>query len=292
MTVHVVGNAARDVTYRLARLPAAGETLLARGKSVDLGGKGLNQAVAAARAGAAVRLSCAIGDDDGGAAIAAALHREPQIELDVWRRDLPSDESVIAVADDGENLIISTAACAASVTPAEAVAAVAGAAAGDVLAMQGNLSARTTLAALAAAHAAGLVTVLNPAPLAFDVMPMLRHVHCLVANEGEAAGLGEPAALAGKLAGGGALIVTLGARGACVHRAGRPPLAIAAPRVEARDTAGAGDAFVGTLAAGLSLGVSLEPALEAATRAAASVVTRPGTYRALAALTPPGWPLR
>lgn len=282
MTVFVVGNATLDLSYRLPRLPAPGETLLASEKTVDCGGKGLNQAVAAARAGAAVDFFAAVGRDPAGAHLAAVLAAHAGLSPHLWSRAHPTDESIILVDETGENAIVSTALCASSVTPEEAAGALANARRGDLLVMQGNLSLAATSAALHAARTRGVFTILNPAPLAFPLAPLLGTVDLLVANEGEAAALGvDP------LVGipGTAVVVTLGARGCIGHAAGAT-FAVAAPVVVAIDTTGAGDAFVGTLAAALDRGDSLSRACELATEAGSIVVTRRGTYGAIAALEP------
>lgn len=292
MTVHVIGNAMRDIVYRTDRLPTPGETRTAHAKTEDFGGKGLNQAVAAARAGADVRFAFAVGSDDSADALLAILSSEERIVVRAWRRAGPTDESIIAVAHDGENFILSTLACASSVRADEAVDAIQSARRGDVVVFQGNLSEHATAAGLRAAHEAGCVTLLNPAPFHFDVTGMLPFVTILVVNEGEAREVGRPEAAVRSLGKGGALIVTLGARGCVIHRAGQGEEGeelVAAERVRAVDTTGAGDAFVGTLAAGLSLSVPLSAAVRGATSAAADAVTRAGTYRAIAALPATDW---
>jgi ribokinase len=280
VTVHVVGNAVVDTAYRLPHLPTPGETVLATDTRVDWGGKGLNQAVAAAVAGAPVTFAAAVGEDSAGEGIAEVLARHPRLSQRLWRRRLPTDRSIVLVDARGENAIVSTAFCAASVTPAEVETALADAAPGDLAVLQGNLSPDATAAALAAGKRRGALTLLNPAPLAFPVAPLLPLVDILVANAVEAAALGidAEAGLAGT-----AVVVTLGAAG-CVGRAAGAGFRIAAPTVEAVDTAGAGDAFVGTLAAALHAGAPMPRAAELATAAGSLVVTRPGTYAAIAAL--------
>ncbi|MEO1201686.1 MAG: PfkB family carbohydrate kinase [Pseudomonadota bacterium] len=276
MRAYVVGNATLDVVHSLDRLPKPGETLLCSRRVAGPGGKGLNQAAAAARAGASVRFHAPIGDDEAGRTLENALVGEPRLETRFWRRRGPSDESSIWVGEKGENMIVSTADCARSVTPAEAVAALAGAAPGDWLAMQGNLPGDTTAAALAAARAKGVSTLFNPAPFTFDPAPMIRDIDVLVANRVEAAMLGEgEAALAAVL--GRALIVTLGAEGArVVTPAGAQDLA--AEPVNAIDATGAGDAFAGALLAALVNGSALDAAAALANKAGALATLSVGAF--------------
>ena len=285
MTVHVVGNATVDITYRVRQLPRPGETLLATSRSVDAGGKGLNQAIAAARAGAAARLITAIGTD---AAVAVLRHRlagEAGLEAVLLEAPEVTDESVIMVADDGENAIVSTHACAAWLDGDRAIAALGAVAAGDTLLLQGNLSVAATEACLAQGRARGLRTVLNPAPLHSDVGPLLPLVDLVVVNEVEAttiAGIADPAAAAAAIRGrsGGAVLLTEGARGCRLFQASEGQR-FPAPAVPAVDTAGAGDVFTGVVTARLAGGASLEAATALAVRAAALAVTRPGTSGSL-----------
>jgi len=292
MTVHVVGNATVDITYRVRRLPRPGETLLAVGRSVDAGGKGLNQAIAAARAGAlgaarrrglgaGVRLIAAIGWDAASTVLRERLAGEANLRAELLEAPEVTDESLIMVADDGENAIVSTQACAAWLDGERAIAALGAVAAGDTLLMQGNLSIAATAACLAHGRARGLRTVLNPAPLHDDVGPLLSLVDLVVVNEVEAttiAGIEDPAAAAAAIRArsDAVVLLTLGASGCRLIGDGEGRH-FSAPAVRAVDTAGAGDVFTGVVAAGLAGGASLEAATALAVRAAALAVTRPGT---------------
>ena len=139
MTILVLGNATVDLCYEVERFPVPGETLLAWNKLVDAGGKGLNQAVAAHRAGVAVRFCAALGNDAAAKVILQHLAAEGLSAAALWRHVGPTDESLIFVASSGENAIVSTVGAARSVTPAAARAALEGLSAGDTLLMQGNL---------------------------------------------------------------------------------------------------------------------------------------------------------
>src|SRR5205807_6088144 len=131
--VLVIGNCAIDRSFRLSRLPAAGETVLADGSSDDIGGKGANQAVAAARAGAAVILCSAIGRDEDGARMKSRLCAESVRTEFVFERDGRTDQSVVLVATSGENCIVSSHEMARSIGPEAAADALATLEAGDIL---------------------------------------------------------------------------------------------------------------------------------------------------------------
>ncbi len=138
MRLLVVGNACLDLVLILDRLPAAGETRLASACRREPGGKGLNQAVAAQRAGAAVRLVAAVGADDAGARLRAAVGAEGLLDQDLIAVDGASDLSVVMVDADGENAIASTAAAAAALAPPACLADLGP---GGFLLVQGNLAA-------------------------------------------------------------------------------------------------------------------------------------------------------
>lgn len=271
MSVLVVGNAAIDRVFAVERLPTPGETVLARTAARRFGGKGLMQAVTAARAGAQVRFCAAVGDDSDADEIAHYLEREP-LDATLIRINGATDESVIMVARDGENTIVSTAARAQSLPTSIVDEALDSAAPGGVLLLQGNLAASTTRHALQRAGARRLTRIANAAPVAFDWRDLQAQVDILVVNAVEARLL-EPLASA-------AVIVTAGAGGATLTKDGRRHH-VAAPAVAATDTTGAGDVLCGVLAAALDRGMPLLEALERAVLAAALKVTRAGTSSGL-----------
>ena len=277
----VLGNAGWDLPLRLPRLPQAGETLLGDRQADSPGGKGLNQAVIAARAGAMVRLVAPIGADAEGAALRNALARET-LDFAPLAGAHRTDLSVLCVAPDGSNLILSTNACADGVTVAEAEHAVAWLRAGDVLLLQCGLGQATTIAAARSATAIGARVLLNAAPLRWDIASLLPLLETVILNEVEAAaatGCADPATSAGRLRAAGArrAIVTLGGEGALeadATGARHHP----APHAQVRDTTGAGDVFCGAFAAAWLAG---HPApLDAAQRAAAWSVAREGCFAA------------
>lgn len=280
MTVHVVGNACLDTLYRLQRFPEPGETVVADGMAEDLGGKGLNQAVAAARAGARVRLLAAIGSDPTGESVAERLAAEGIDPAGLARLDCPTDRSMIQVDAAGENTIISVTGCADRFAPPQGTDLDTALKPGDLLLMQGNLRIAAVRDGFTLARRRGAGTVLNPSPIRDSYAGVLPLTDLLVVNRGEACRLGgdsDPHQAARTLLRRGVamVVVTLGAAGASVLTAdGRQDHP--APAVTAADTAGAGDLLCGVLAGLLDRGVAIEAALPVAIRAAAIGVSRPG----------------
>ena len=282
MSVVVVGNAVVDVAYQVERLPGAGETVLARERTVDIGGKGLNQAIMAHRAGAEVRFCAGLGGDPAAAVIRARLEAEGLSTA--WLVSVPcaTDESIVYVARSGENCIVSTNEAARHLAPRHTEGVLVGVAPGDVLLLQGNLSREVTDMCLARARAAEATTILNPAPIAFDYARLWPMVDIAILNQIEAQTLtGEAeidaatAVLRGR--GAGKVVLTLGPEGALVHEALGPSQSVPASAVIAVDTAGAGDVLAGVVAAGIDRGLSLMPAVRWAVAAASRKVTRHGT---------------
>ncbi len=281
-TVFILGNAGVDLSLALEHLARPGETAVASGGARAPGGKGLNQAVAAARAGGRVQFCAPVGKDAEAEFVARTLAAEPLAGFRLLRRAEPTDISVVMVASDGENSIVSLCRCADTLDAAEAAAFAGETAPADWLLMQGNLTAAATLAAMRAARGP---VMLNAAPLRWPVAPMLPFCAVAVVNRGEAeaiTGLADPggAAVRMRAQGCGAAVVTLGAEG-CMWADADGLHHLPAAAVRAVDTTGAGDTFCGVLAARMASGRALPDALAAAQRAAALSVTRFGAYAAL-----------
>lgn len=287
MTLFVVGNVTEDLIFGLDRLPADGETLIAANRISDIGGKGFNQALIAARSGIAVRLIAPVGRDDAGrrARLLAAAKPFEAVLID---KDTPTDQSLIAVALSGENFIISSAFAARALTVAEVIAAVGDAAPGDQLLLQGNLSQDTTIGMLEWARGLGIRTTVNPSPVQWDYRPLWSLIDRLILNVPELATLsGEVDVENGISAlaslGVDEIIVTKGAGGAVMDVGGTRWSVPAAP-VSVVDTAGAGDTFCAALLAALQRGYAPPMAMQIAARAAAITIGRSGTWSSFPAI--------
>lgn len=284
----VIGSTNVDLFATVPRHPRPGETLIGGGGRRTAGGKGANQALAAALQGAAVTFVGAVGDDpDAGLALASL--RDAGVDLDsvATAAGEPTGLAVITVAEDGENTIVVVPGANATVSVDAATEAVASMADGDILLLQGEVPRETIEAAARAAHDADRRVILNVAPwMALD-HDVLTIADPLVLNEHEAQlALEEldltpahdsPEAVAEAIAGAGtpSVVVTLGAAGAVlVSDAGTQQ--VASPRVSAVDTTGAGDAFTGALAARLLAGDDLATATAHAVRVGAYAVQHHG----------------
>jgi ribokinase len=282
LAVVVVGNAVLDVGYGVERLPRPGETVLARERTVDVGGKGLNQAIMARRAGAKVRFCAGLGHDPAADVIRGRLEAEGLSTA--WLISVPcaTDESIIFLARSGENCIVSTDEAARHLAPAHVANLLARVTSGDVLLLQGNLSLDLTGTALARGRAAGSTTILNPTPIAFDYRDLWPLVDIAILNGIEAQTLTgkadiDAATAALRERGAGKVVLTLGQEGALAPENSGPPQRVPAPEVGAVDTTGAGDVLAGVVAAAIDRGLPLGPAVRWAVAAASRKVTRRGT---------------
>ena len=283
--VTVLGSLNMDISVTVPRLPEPGATVLGSAARFTPGGKGANQAVAAARLGAAVRMAGCVGDDDFGRRLLAAL-RDEGINADGVRvtADAPTGLAMISVDTGGEN-IITVAPGANHEVGDEQVAAAAGR--GDILVICAEIPLPAIRAALArAALATPPRCILNLAPAPPDAAAIVAvGVDWLVVNETEAAAvLGRPVSGLAEAGQAAADLITVGARHAVVT-AGAHGAALAGPeatatigafRVAAVDTVGAGDTFVGALAVALAAGIPAAEAVRAAAAAGATAATRPG----------------
>ncbi|MFS8050710.1 ribokinase [Rhizobium sp. BR 314] len=285
MPLHVVGNVCLDTSFRLPHLPRPGETLNALTAIEGLGGKGANQAVAAARCGADVYLWSALGND----ALADRLIQMLQVDLGTDRLiRLPhrTDQSTILIDDAGENAIVSAVECARAFDPLSNTDIQARWQEGEILLLQGNLSWDTTTACLHRAKRSGLMTVFNPSPLPERRVNDLTDVDLVIVNQGEAStltGVVEPEHAACRLVEMGVadVIITLAGDGSLVlDSKGAGPIRLPAQRTVVVDTSGAGDCFAGTVAGLLGQGKKLIHAATVASKAAAMAVGRLGTLAA------------
>ena len=256
----------------MVAIPAPGETVLSTGFSTAAGGKGQNQAVAAARAGASTGLIAALGRDAFGDQLRAGLTADGIDAALVRRVDAPTGTALIAVDDNAENTIIVEAGANARLVDLTDADRAAIAAASHLL-LQLEIPLETVLHATQVAKAASTTVVLNAAPIRDLPAELLAAVDVLVVNEHEAAVLARGGDVA-KLA--PIVIVTLGAAGAVAHVSGAGDVRVAAPKVDAVDSTGAGDTFCGALVAALAAGSPLSRALTFAVTAASLSVQRPG----------------
>jgi ribokinase len=285
----VLGSFVADVAFRATRLPAWGETLMGNAFALGPGGKGSNQAVAAARAGAAVRMISKLGADAFGH-MARDLWHSCAIDDSLTATCAAATGAAAILIDHarGENAIIVVPGACFTLTPdelnAEAIASA------SLLLTQLELPLETVARGLEIAHAAGVTTILNPAPAPGSPLPdqLLQLVDYLIPNESEAAQLtnlpvetfeqAEAAARALQSRGAENIVLTLGERGALIldatGQAQFIPAFNAGPVVE---TTGAGDAFCGGFAAALAEGSSLHEAVRFGCATAGLSVTRPGT---------------
>jgi ribokinase len=277
--IHVIGNVAVDSVIRVDRFPRPGETIVALAASEDLGGKGANQAIVAARCGAPVRLVAPIGDDAMGERIRSSLDREGVQADGVAASAYATDRCLITVDRHGENTILSLIDAARHFDPIVETRLESWIKPGDLVVMQGNLRPSVTRDCLTLAKSKGATTVLNPSPTYAAQDYDWTLVDLVLINRGEAVELagGEAEKAARELCekGAGAVVLTLGADGAAFVSA-YVTFRVAAPQVIAIDTVGAGDVFCGVLTAAKALGRSWRDALAAAVDAASISVTRKG----------------
>ena len=289
--VMVVGSFNTDLSVRTPHMPVPGETILGGPFATGPGGKGANQAVAAARLEADVTMLVKLGKDLFGDQAAQNLEREGVRPDHILRAgDTHTGVAFIIVDNQGENMIVVAAGANDQLAPADVERARPAIQSADVLLVQLEVPIETVARAVEIAHEAGVKVVLNPAPGRTLAPELLARVDVLTPNESEAQiitglpvrNIQEAEAAARNLiaTGVGAAVITLGAKGALVvtpkqteHVPGRP--------VQVVDSTGAGDAFSGALAVALGEGKDLVAAVDFANAAAAIQVTRPGTAPAM-----------
>lgn len=286
--VVILGIFVVDLAFRASRMPGIGETIAGSGFLMGPGGKGSNQAVAAARAGASVTVISRIGADAFGSVALATWQQEGIVARVEQVGDAPTGAAFIYVNDrTGENAIIVVPGAAAGLSPEDVERHADAITNAAVFVTQLEQPVAAALRGLEIARAAGVATVFNPAPA--EPVPDTLYALCdyITPNETEAAlltglpvGSIEEARRAAEILlgkGVGTALITLGANGALLHSA---DLSIHIPAIDAGpvvETAGAGDAFNGGFAAALARGDSPETAARFATAVAGLSVTRPGT---------------
>ncbi|MCA2226379.1 ribokinase [Nonomuraea aurantiaca] len=272
----VVGSLNMDLTVPVTRLPGRGETVAGAAAVRAAGGKGANQAVAAARLGARVRLVGQVGDDALGGELLAAVAREGVDVSGVRRAPAATGLAMIVVEDGGENMITVARGANGLLRLTDLDLAGAGA-----LLLQLEIPVAACLAAARQARAHGVPVILNAAPYTRGLDELLTQVDLLIVNEGEAAALcggTDPAALLAL--GPRAAVVTLGERGARGQDASGVCQVPSFP-VHAVDAVGAGDTFCAQLALSYAAGLPLDQALRRACAAGALATTGHGAQTAM-----------
>jgi ribokinase len=297
--VVVVGSLNIDLAAFCERLPSPGETLLAQRLQRNAGGKGLNQAIAAARAGVEVALVGIVGDDGDGVAVVREAKAAGVDVAGVGRAEgTPTGCALITVDGRGEDTIVVAAGANATLSEASVEAVESTIAAADVVVTQLEIPLATVWATLLAARRHQTVTILNASPtppdVASDAIPpgVYSTVDVLVGNYAEVCGLaasldpgsggdGDSAAVTLLDSGVGAVVVTRGERGATWIDANRAVHHADRFSVDAIDGTAAGDAFCGTLAASLAEGRSITESLRRSSAAGALAATVRGAVPSL-----------
>ena len=289
MRVVVVGSSNTDLVLQTSRLPAPGETVLGGDFQRWPGGKGANQAVAAARAGAQVFFIGAHGPDEFGREARNALRAEG-INVRFFREKPACSSGVALILVGGrarQNLIGVARSANDLLTAADVFAAESMVRRADVILAQLEVSMAAVTAAAELAHRFGIPFILNPAPARALPRALLGRTHTLIPNEHEAQTLLAQRKLGAKRLSppqlcralqeksGCTVVVTLGERGV-IGSDGQRMIRVRAPRVKPVDTVGAGDCFCGWFAAGIAEGLPLEATMQRAVQASALAVTRAG----------------
>lgn len=278
LRIAVVGSLNADVTLWVPRRPSPDETLHAERIDWFRGGKGANQAVAAARLGAEVVMVGRVGDDTQGRWLRAGLEAEGIDCRHVASVDVPTGLAVITVDPDDVSIVVAAGANAS--LGAEGVqAAAAGIAAADALLLQGEVSAQAARAAAEIAREHGVTVVANPAPYNEVAPAVLPLADVIIVNRAEAEQLRHPDAGGSglDLRPDAVLVETRGAAGCVVGG----DITVDAPQVAVVDATGAGDAFAGAFAVGMASGAAAADAARLAVRAGAWAVTVPGAQPSL-----------
>jgi ribokinase len=286
----VVGSLNIDLVFGVERFPEPGETVSGHSLERHAGGKGLNQAVAAARLGAEVRMLGAVGDDANGEWLRDVLHASGVDSTHVITAAGPSGTALIEVDATGDNRIVVIPGANALVTSEIASSGLQAIGDFSILLVQGELDWETAATAIRIAHDRGATVIVNPAPAHRLDPELIRMTDVIIANQHEAALLtgmetessvdATEAALWLTDAGCGTVIITRGPKG-CVWSADGNTGSVPTFRVQQTDSTAAGDAFCGGLAAALADGLELFEALRWASAAGALSTMKAGAVPSL-----------
>lgn len=286
MSVIVVGSANIDVLVSSDRLPSPGETVFGDSVQENFGGKGLNQAVAASRTGSIVDFFFTVGKDAAGLSIISFLEKE-SLNSHPLQSEKETGRAMIQIDSYGENSITVIPGANMEMQPLleESISGAIKQAFFIILQAEINPSVNLEVARLAKKH--GVSVVLIPAPVEKVSEELLAVSDVLILNEHECAILGKGSELslsAKTLSSGRTLILTLGAKGAELYKAGQLVSSFASPVVEAVDTTGAGDCFAGSYISSRALGYDEESAIEFAVTAASLSVQKKGAAESMPSL--------
>ena len=281
----VIGSSNTDMTIKSDRLPVPGETIMGGVFHMGPGGKGANQAVAAARLGGEVTFICKVGRDIFGDNAVAGYEREGIDTSRILRSDKASGTALILVDNSGENVIAVAPGANGDITPEDIENAADVIRGAQYLILQLEIPVESVLKAAQIAHEAGVYVILNPAPACKLPREIFKYVSLMTPNQTEASLLSGHEVKDEKtlmeavelLRGFGVkdFVVTMGSRGSLVFEGGVAEL-VPAQKVKAVDATAAGDTFCGGLCVGLSEGLSLKQAAEFATKASALTVQKMG----------------
>jgi ribokinase len=284
----VIGSLNADLVVRAPRFPAPGETISGEDLAIIPGGKGANQAVAAARQGVSVAMAGRVGSDSFGPTLTQNLQKHNVDTSHVITDPSATGTAIIVVDSSGQNSIVLSPGANGQVTPADADSLSFQNV--DMLLLQFEIPFETVLHAASVAHQNGLRVILNPAPARPIPDNLLADIDILVPNESElslltgmpvtSAASAEPAAQALLAKGVQTVIVTLGSNGALLVT-GEQTTHVPAFQIDAVDTTAAGDAFIGGLAAALLRGKSLEEAVRYGNASGALAATKFGAQPSL-----------
>ncbi len=277
------------MVVKTQKLPAPGETVIGGTFLMNPGGKGANQAVAAARLGAHVRLVAKVGNDLFGEQAVEGFQKEGIDTTAIVKDDGPSGVALITVDDKGENCIVVAPGANSNLQPDEVEAAIDACLPGDIVLLQLEIPLATVEHAIRKSAQRGLRVILNPAPAQRLPLDLLSHLHLITPNETEAellTGIPVTEDNVGRVAralqdmGVTNVVITLGAKGAYILSSEFEGT-VGGVAVQAVDSTAAGDCFNGALAVGMAEGLSLPEAVGFACKAAAISVTRLGAQSSM-----------
>ena len=282
----VVGSSNTDMTIKAAHLPARGETVLGGSFQMGPGGKGANQAVAAARLGGDVTFICKVGRDLFGDNAIRGYEADGIDTTHILRSEKPSGVALILVDDTGENVISVAPGANGDLTPGDIESVRDVIESADYVILQLEIPVESTVTAARIAHEAGACVTLNPAPAAILPEEIFRYVSIITPNQTEMSLLtgidDDVTAMVAKLSSMGVdtVVMTRGSKGCVLYGKGETEM-IPALKVDAIDATAAGDTFCGALCVGLSEGMSLKDAALFATRASSITVQRMGAQSSI-----------